>query len=737
MSDRFVVCGWAIVGLLMGSCGVAWAQEGAAEQPDAAEVADAADAGEGDPADPAEALDETVITATRTETPVSQLTRSVTLLDRPTIEQQSAISRDLGDILGKTVPGFATSTEGQTNFTQTLRGRRFLVMVDGVPVSIPIRDSGRDLKIIDPEALERIEVIRGGTAIYGFGATGGLVNYITRDPQGEQISGFSEAGLGFSTEHPGDSLRWHTAHGATGQAGPVDFVVLGSFAQRNSYFDADGDRIAPDPLSNQGGLADTDEWNVLGKFGLDFDGARQRVEVMVNHYDIEQDTDFVTVPGDVAAGQKARATKGTPLGNQGETENTLVNFTYEHRDVWGSRLTLQAYHLDYFASFPITEFATGQPAPDDTDAAGSINESEKIGTRLTIETPLFPESLDMTAVWGVDFLNERTNEQVVGPNAVFGTPDIPQLEQNALAGFFQLEVPVSDLGIVRAGVRHEAIWLDVPTFTGPGGLFGPGGTVTGGELSYSETLFNLSGVYYLTEQMELFGGFSQGFSVVDVGSVLRGPAFSGGGGGSAENLDPEAQKVDNYEVGVRGDWGRVRGSLAAFYSESDLGTTFQSFARVNRQPEEIWGIESSIEFQPHHQWRFGGTLTVIDSRTDGDGDGDLDEELPNRRIPPMKLTGFVEYEPFDWWRNRLQLLYSGDREPSGATNFNGAPDDVESFVIVDYYASFKAGPGNVRLGVENVLNEDYFPVAAQAFGTNAAYSKGQGRSVSLSYRFEW
>jgi len=245
-------------------------------------------------------------------------------------------------------------------------------------------------------------------------------------------------------------------------------------------------------------------------------------------------------------------------------------------------------------------------------------------------------------------------------------------------------------------------------------------------------------VYYLTDEMDLFGGFSQGFSVSDVRSILRGPAFSGGAGGTAEILNPEAQKVDNYELGLRGDWRTVRGSVVAFFSESELGVTFSNFAQVNRQPEEIWGIEASLEADVHSQWTVGGTATWLDSRTDLDGDGDLDEELPTRRLPPVKLTGFVDYNPFDWWANRLQLLYSGTREADGATNFAGAADEIdESFIIFDYYASLRVGPGDLQIGVNNLFNEDYFPVAAQSFGLDGALSKGRGRSASVGYRIEW
>jgi iron complex outermembrane receptor protein len=669
-------------------------------------------------------LGETVVTsATRTETPFSEITRSLTLIDRRQIEQQSVISRDLGDILGKTVPGLATSTEGLTNFTQNLRGRKFLTLVDGVPISTPLRDGARDLKVIDPEAVERVEVIRGGTAVYGFGATGGLVNFITREPQRDGIRGYSKGGFGFSTEHPDDSLRLHTAHGASGQLGPFDFVVNASVARRNSFFDADGDRIPPNPLNGQGGLADTSAWNVLGKFGLDLDGGRQRIEVMVNNYDINQSTDFVLQPGDISAGQKTRAVRGDPPLEDNTTQNELVNVNYEHRDVLGSRVKLQAYHLDYFARFPAPAGFAGQ----------SELASERIGTRLTIDTPVLPETLDADLTWGLDYMNERTAQPATG----FG--DVPEMDQDALAGFAELSVPVADLGRVRAGLRHEAFWIDVPTFSNAQ-------TLRGGELTFDETLLNINGVAYLTDRVDLFGGFSQGYSPNEIGRKLRTVTSAATPNRrSVEQLSTDPQKVDNYELGLRGDFDwleGVQGEVVGFYSESDNATGFTSGTlNVADRNEEIWGVESSLEMKLHRQWKIGGTATWLDGQADTDRDGELDDDLENTRIPPVKLTGFVEYQPFDWWRNRLQALYSGSRDqadvpaPGGGQLFGNG--EVDSFVILDLRSSFDVGPGSLRVGVENLLNEDYFSVAAQAFNRDDTFSQGQGRSMTVSYRVEW
>ncbi|MBQ0741418.1 TonB-dependent receptor plug domain-containing protein, partial [Aquimarina celericrescens] len=37
-----------------------------------------------------------------------------------------------------------------------------------------------NMNLLDPSAIERIEVVKGSTSIYGNGAEGGIINYITK-----------------------------------------------------------------------------------------------------------------------------------------------------------------------------------------------------------------------------------------------------------------------------------------------------------------------------------------------------------------------------------------------------------------------------------------------------------------------------------------------------------------------------------------------------------------------------
>lgn len=90
-------------------------------------------------------------------------------------------------VLAKTVPGMADSSRTMTDYGQTLRGRGVLVLVDGIPLNTN-RDSSRNLANIDPASIERVEVLRGSSSIYGAGATGGIVSITTRPAGGEPVA---------------------------------------------------------------------------------------------------------------------------------------------------------------------------------------------------------------------------------------------------------------------------------------------------------------------------------------------------------------------------------------------------------------------------------------------------------------------------------------------------------------------------------------------------------------------
>ena len=113
--------------------------------------------------------------------------------------------------------------------TVSIRGstsQQVLVLIDGVRIN-PSTGGGADLSSIPASQIERIEVIRGGgSALYGEGAIGGVVNIITKKHKGKAINTLGATVGSFNT------LEIHASrsHG----------FDLGSYLVSGSYLHTDG-----------------------------------------------------------------------------------------------------------------------------------------------------------------------------------------------------------------------------------------------------------------------------------------------------------------------------------------------------------------------------------------------------------------------------------------------------------------------------------------------------------------
>lgn len=661
-------------------------------------------------------LDTLEVTATRGLDSLNVNPGAVTVVDRDAIDKQSSLGGNVGDILAKTVPGLSPSTHGLTSVAQTLRGRNLFVLIDGIPQTISLRDGLHSLNSIDPSSIERIEVIRGSNGVYGFGGTGGIINIISRKNEKGAPLYRTELNGGFSTEHIKDSEQFGLSQSVTGGSGAFDYQLRGSYEKRANVFDADGDRIPPDP-NGQGGIADSREFDVLAKLGFDLD-ADKRLELTTSYYDIKQDTNYVLEAG-VYGEQKTRAVKGDPGGEDQGTENLNVNLTYSDQQLFGdTSLGAQLYYRDYMTRFGY--FATFYPG-----GGQSLTESERIGSRLDFETP-FDVMSGAKLLWGLDTLMETTAQPLED-----GRTFVPEMDQNSVAPFLQAELRLNPKWTVNAGVRYEKFWFEVDDYTT---VFGA--DVEGGELEYSETVFNTGVRYQVNDVWAATASFSQGFTVPEIGRTLRQPQQ----GTSLDQIRPEPQVVDNYEVGTEAVWDRADLALTLFYSESELGTSLAA-ANANepipvlRSPERIYGFEAELNTYPTRDLSAGGTFTWMEGKVDSDDDGSYDTYLAGNRISPLKLTGYVEHDTTARWSNRLQAMVVGDRDRFSGSGFGQG--EVESFTVLDLTSTWRTGNGDITLAINNLLNEDYFPVISQIYNFDTQYTTAPGRSVMVSYGVDW
>ncbi|WP_058834142.1 TonB-dependent siderophore receptor [Luteimonas abyssi] len=262
-------------------------------------------------------------------------------------------ANDLSELL-RTMPGVnltGNSASGQygNNRQIDLRGmgpENTLVLVDGKPVgsrdSIRMGRSGErntrgDTNWVPADAVERIEVLRGPAAArYGSGASGGVVNIITKRPTGDLTGSLSLYGL----------VPQHGAEGVSQRAGinlsgPLSdrfsFRLFGNLAKTDAdSLDLNADFASGDtPPAGREGVRNRDV-NALLRWDVD---AAHVVELEAG----------ISRQGNVYAGDRAVSLDGTPLltelANAGAETNRMYRNTgaLTHRGAWGaasSRLTL-------------------------------------------------------------------------------------------------------------------------------------------------------------------------------------------------------------------------------------------------------------------------------------------------------------------------------------------------------------------------------------------------------------
>jgi iron complex outermembrane receptor protein len=134
-----------------------------------------------------------VSVASRTSTAISEIPGTVWVVDQQQLREQIDSGVSLKEAIGKLVPGLDLAPEGRTNYGQNMRGRDVLVMIDGVSQNSS-RGLSRQFDSISPFNVERVEVLSGASAIYGGGATGGIINIVTK--KGEPGRCVSKRGWG-------------------------------------------------------------------------------------------------------------------------------------------------------------------------------------------------------------------------------------------------------------------------------------------------------------------------------------------------------------------------------------------------------------------------------------------------------------------------------------------------------------------------------------------------------------
>lgn len=673
-------------------------------------------------------VSETVmVIGSRLPTQLESMPISVNVIDSEQIERQLGVTQDLQAILAQLVPGLSLSNQATINTYTSLRGRKPVILVDGIPVTSTLNDVSRELSELDASTIERIEVVRGSSALYGNSAGAGFINYVTRHGRSGEAEILTEASLGASLTHASDSAQPSARLGISGGGDGWDYLAHVYYGENNSFFDANGERIPPQP----DGVSDSTFHSFFGKVGAALgDG---RIEGSLSYYKHEQEAKYQLIPGNILTGRPTTTRRaGLMPGEEPRSNESLIaNIAYLNPDVWGNELKVQGFYLDtesvfqFVANrFPLTPLPNGQ----------SMNVTKKFGVRLDLSRALHLGDASGTLLYGLDFLRDDTEAPLTDGRA-FGLPQLLE----SYAGFVQAQVDVTPRWSVTGGVRHERADLTIDDFQSLFTLR----HVIGATLDYDATPVNLGTVFKLTDAWNVFVGYSQGFEVQQFSFLWRD---------TPQDIDlrntttrPKPNLMDSYEAGLRFDNGSVRAELAVFYVDSSNGVSYvlnpanPTDAATVRAPDYVKGAELSVDWSLTPQWRVGGSASYMEGESDPNNDGNYDVPLQNRRIPPTKLTAFVDHDITERWFVRLQgVWWDGRNEFPASVGLQRFHEGrVSSNALFDLLTTYQFPSSRLSLGINNLLNNDYYTTYSEGFNRNDTYNKATGATAMLRYEMRF
>jgi iron complex outermembrane receptor protein len=252
------------------------------------------------------------------------------------------------------------------------------------------------------------------------------------------------------------------------------------------YLDGNGNPIGVD--TTQGDTMDSDTVDLFIKSKWQMTDA-QSLQLMINHFDLKGNNNYVTVPGNAAQGIPTTSARGVTEGKPSQNKVTSASLDYQHQDIAGGQLNLQLFAQDFASMFGGSRAAVFQdPALGAAIFDQSQNISEKVGSRLTyFRADLADTGVDLST--GLDWLQDSTYQELVMTNRNW----VPETEFTNYAPFVQLRYNQIKNWTFSAGARYEYGQLSVADFTTLASS--NSSFVTGGEPSFNELLKNFGVVH--------------------------------------------------------------------------------------------------------------------------------------------------------------------------------------------------------------------------------------------------
>lgn len=664
-----------------------------------------------------------VVTATRSNSTIEELPISVSVVDEAEIGRQLRQNRNVLTGLEFLVPGLSVQdSEVRGSCNSAIRGRTASFQINGVPVNEDLRPgSCTGPFTVSPFAIERVEVVRGGTALYGAGAPGGIINLITRRAKGEALEIDATLQTSFNTARSKDTFTTDLYAGAGQQVGNLDYYVGAAWADGGRVRSASGRPVYSGAY---------DALDLLASVGLDL-GAGQELRFTGTFHNENVGPQFYPdgTIDPVSGLANIVEVPAHPQVDQGRDRNVALALSYRHPDLLAHDVTVSLFYQWQ----SIKQRDNFYDAASGNDFFASNRENRRLGLRTALVRSYDLGAAKLKTSYGFDFTrNDFLRFLVDAANGEVVTGYVsPAIHLDTYAPFGQVEVGLGRL-TVTGGVRQE--WYRGAILAKGYNPALPRAATPGAFRSSSLTLWNAGAVYALTDAVQFYAGFSQGAELTQLGRAARGstnPAL----------VSVEPASSDQYEIGLRGSAGAVDFGLALYHSRSESSSQIQpdpSCAGQNfcpliplRVPERFKGIEANASWRASDALTLSGVFTLQRGRVFNEDLGRFIAYGTDVAVP-LRITGRAEWRPVAPLSLGFQLTHYGASSYFTPAEQSVGFVDTAAVTLASGNIGYKVGPVEFYLAADNLFNKRYVSVANQVQGQDGfSYMEAAGRRITL------
>ncbi len=680
------------------------------------------------------------VTGTRNPDEVEDSPANVTVIDLDEINR--TLVRNIRDLV-RYEPGVVVrnnSRYGLQDFNiRGLDGNRVLLQVDGI--RLPTRFEfgpfalGRDY--VDTDILSAVEIIRGpASALYGSDALAGVVSFFSLDPEAllddAEENQIVLARLNYDSENAGFS--------GTGlyvtRLGDLD-LLLGYTRRNRSEVRVAGDDTFVDP-------EESTRNNFLGSLVYrinDTNSLRLTGEI----FDTDTSIDVLS------RNFVSRSVQSEEVDLFTNRERVSLAYEYDDPDsasfLQFGRLQLyfqnaqnEEQRTRFFTYGPTSgrQFPIGTPVrrEDDYDFLDRV-----WGANLQLRSDFALGSLDNRLTYGLEVSttrNERPRDRIetnlltgqqtrISDTDTFPVDDFPPSDTFRLGLYVQNEITFgSDRFTLIPGLRFDVYDLtveDSPSFER--------NRVEPVDFNDSNVSPSLALVFRPSDEITLVGRYARGFRAPLYSEINSGftntasPFFKYR---TIPNPDLEAETSNTFELGLRGNFDRLRFGLTGFYSRYSnfieefvdagieritppppIGTPIINiFQTQNVADAEIYGLELGGEYR-FSSGDDGFHLRTALAWTRG---RDLTADRPLASVNPLQLVAGLGYRaPGDRWGAEFVSTVGGS--PDVDDTINGRRRFLpDAYVVFDVIGYLRFSPNvTLNLGVFNLFDTEYYQFA--------------------------